>query len=299
MPAREGGKGERGRAGAWSAAPPSGTGYPRPSSWEVSVSPPTLFTDRRLRSSGQRVELPESERSHLRALRLRPGAGVRVTDGEGALWTATLERKGRERPAVRLEEEVPAPPPLPVELAFGVANRKRTLWLVEKAVELGALALQPVEFARSRSVADAARGEAFREKARRRAVSALKQCGGALLPDLRPASDLQPYLAHARALEGPGVLLEGEAGLSLRRALEGWGGEPPARVLLGPEGGLTEEERGMCREAGYRSASLGRRVLRFETAAVAALTVVGQQVEASGAGDGDGGDLSPAEGGGG
>ena len=236
---------------------------------------PTLYTEAEIGRPGQVVELAEGERSHLRALRLSPGDPVRVTDGRGALWGGALDEDGR----VRLDEPAEAAPPIPVELAFGVASRDRTLWLVEKAVELGALGLQPVEMARSRSVADAGRSEAFWQKARRRAISALKQCGGGRLPEIRPACELHAYLAHAGGAGGPKVLLDREAGATLRQRLEGWSGDPPARILLGPEGGLRDDEREEAREADFRLAGLGRRVLRLETAATAALAVAGQQLE--------------------
>ena len=238
---------------------------------------PTLYTEAEMDRPGQVVELAEGERSHLKALRLSPGDPVRVTDGRGSLWGGSLEEDGR----VRLEEPAEAAPPIPVELAFGVASRDRTLWLVEKAVELGALGLQPVEMARSRSVADAGRSEAFWEKARRRAISALKQCGGGRLPEIRPACELHAYLAHAGGARGPRILLDREADASLRQRLDGWSGDPPARILLGPEGGLRDDEREECREAGFLTGRLGGRVLRLETAATAALAVAGQQLEST------------------
>lgn len=238
------------------------------------MSTPTLYTETELARPDQEVSLADSEGNHVRALRLSPGDPVRVTDGRGGLWHGELRPDGR----VRLRRPAEAPPPVPVELAFGVAARDRTLWLVEKAVELGALGLQPVEMSRSRSVADAGRSEAFWEKARKRAVSALKQCGGARLPEIRPVCELHVYLAHAGGAVGPRLLLDRGGEVTLRQGLAEWSGDPPARILLGPEGGLGDEERAACLEAGFRPVALGRRVLRFETAATAALAVAGQQL---------------------
>lgn len=253
------------------------------------MSRPTLFvSDPGPDPVGQRLEL-DGEGGHVRALRLRPGDPCRLTDGGGRLWRARLEDTG-EPPVCRALERLEPPPVLPVELAFGVAAKDRTLWLVEKATELGVLALQPVEFRRSRSVADAGRSRAFWERAARRAVSALKQCGGARLPRFEPVRDLHDLLGRDRraapagevAATGPDVLLDREASIPLRDAVAGWAGHPPLRLLLGPEGGLDPEERAACRDAGFALASLGPRALRFETAAVSALAVAAQHAAAAG-----------------
>lgn len=234
---------------------------------------------------GRKVSLEPGEARHVRSLRLRPGDEVRVTDGAGGLWRARLEA-AEEGARCLLLEPLDAPPLLPVEVAFGVAAGDRTLLLVEKAVELGALSLQPVEFRRSRSVADAGRSGAYWRKAERRAVTALKQCGGARLPEIGPVRDLHDYLDRTRrptpegppAERGPDVLLDRVGKRRLGDALEGWRGRSTLRLLLGPEGGLEDEERRACHQAGFRPATLGPRILRFETAAVAALAVAGDRM---------------------
>lgn len=232
------------------------------------------------------VVLEASEARHVRSLRLAEGDAVHLVDGTGGRWRARLASTGRDEVACEVLEADPAPPPLPVILAFGVAARDRTLWLVEKAVELGALVLQPVEFRRSRSVADAGRSPAFWRKAGRRAEAALKQCGAARLPAIEPVRDLHEVLERTRrptvdgapARDGPDVLLERDAPEELGPVLEdAWTDRRPLRLLLGPEGGLEAEERAACRSAGFRAAALGARVLRFETAAVAALAVAGDR----------------------
>lgn len=228
--------------------------------------------------AGGRVGLEADEARHLQALRAAPGDRLLVTDGRGALWLARLERLERREAACTLLETREPPPGLPAELAFAVANKDRTLWLVEKAVELGARVLQPVEFARSRSVADAARSAGFWRKARRRAVAALKQCGGARLPEIRPVAELPVYLRTVGASEpgAPRLLATAAARRPLGSALGDWDGTSRVLVLVGPEGGLEAEEVATCQDAGFRAVSLGDRVLRFETAAVAALAGVAQ-----------------------
>lgn len=219
----------------------------------------------------------------MRANRLRPGDHLLLTDGAGELWRARLDSSDDAEATCTLVGREEPPPALPVEIGFGIAAKSRTLWLVEKAVELGAVGLQPVEFHRSTSVADAGRSRSFWEKAHRRAISALKQCGGARLPEIGPVRDLHEYVGRDRraapgelvARDGPDLLLDPEGAESLLEALEGWDGRPPLRILLGPEGGLAEGEREAAVEAGFRPVRLGPRTLRFETAAVAALAVAG------------------------
>ena len=113
------------------------------------------------------------------------------------MWGARLSRSAGDSQSCVLVSELDAPPSLPVEVAFGVANKAHTLWLVEKATEMGVARLSPVEFARSRSVADAARPATFWKKAGRRAVSAMKQSGGAWLPELEKVRDLQEFLTQS------------------------------------------------------------------------------------------------------
>ncbi len=238
----------------------------------MSVGPSLLARALDGRSSGEVISIDEDGAGHLRAARMRPGDELRLTDGQGRLWQGRLDALDRHGARCTLTTELPAPSELDVELAFGIAAKPRTLWLVEKAVELGVAALQPIEFTRSRSVSDAARSQGFWAKAERRAVAAMLQCGGASLPSVGRPRDLAAYL-HELEEAGTMIALDAEGDAPLLEALGEWadrGGR--ARLLVGPEGGMTEEERSACRSAGMRFAFLGDRTLRFETAAVAAAT---------------------------
>lgn len=232
-------------------------------------------------------------RRHLRALRLRSGDTVRITDGRGSMWEGRLADPGGETrdPSCQLEKVLPAEPLLPIVLGFGVGAKTRTLWLVEKAVELGVGALQPVEFARSASVADAARSPSFWKKARRRAEAALEQSGGAWLPELRDPVSLTAFLDVEAASFGIGggqaraerLMLTAGADVELSDALAGrtdWNGRNPLLLLVGPEGGVEPEEMRASLDNGFRPVGLGSRTLRFETAAIAAVAVVSQHAAA-------------------
>lgn len=271
------------------------------------VNAPTLFAPRaRGAEAGAELTLEPDEAGHVRALRLRTGDAVQVADGAGGLWVASLTDVSAEAARCRLARRAEPPAGPPLHLAFGVANKSRTLWLVEKAVELGTRELQPLEFARSRSVADAARSRGFWEKARRRAVSAMKQCGGARVPALLPVRELEEWLEagawrsvtpEAEASKDPagegtagagegggiGVLASADAPETLARHLtaRGWRGGTPLTLVIGPEGGLEDGEDEACVRAGLAPVSLGPRTLRFETAAVAGSAVAAQMVDGS------------------
>lgn len=240
---------------------------------ELGSAPVLYLEDAARRRAGEIVGLARTEVRHLRALRLSPGDGLRLTDARGVLWAA---RVGGGNAEARLIERLDPPPPLDVELWAAVGNKQATLWLVEKAAEFGLRRLHPVETARSASVADAGRSAGFWEKARRRALAAVKQSGSAWAPEITPPASLEDRLQSDEA-GGIRVVLDLE-GPPLAAVLEDWSASTERPTLLvGPEGGLEESERSACASAGFRAASLGPTVLRFETAAVAALAVAAQR----------------------
>jgi 16S rRNA (uracil1498-N3)-methyltransferase len=246
---------------------------------------PTLFAPGISgREIGEVLILDEDESRHVRALRLAAGAQVRLTDGRGILWDARLTSVGGRSTECTLDVRLIQSEALPVELVFAVGNKAHVMWLVEKATEMGVSRLQPLESERTRSLAEAGRSPAFWDKAGHRAVSAMKQSGGAWLPVIEPSCPLDDYLDRQAPSSGPGmgaepllVRLDG-SGVGLRRRLEPWDGVGTVRMLVGPEGGWSAGEVARLDEAGFLPGSLGPLVLRFETAALAGLAVVAQQV---------------------
>lgn len=219
---------------------------------------------------GATVELDEAAAHHAAVKRLQAGDRVRLTSGDGRRAAGVIEMLGKKRLSVAVDgssvEQVRAL--THVELWAPVGDRERMLLLAEKSVELGASAWRPIVYRRSRSVTPRGEGEAFRDKVRLRMIGALEQCGGAWLPTLYPDTSLDAALRDAgRAglvLDVAGPPLATLAG-SLRA---------PVAIALGPEGGLEEEELALFRDTGWRAASLGANVLRFETAGIAALALV-------------------------
>ena len=220
---------------------------------------------------GAEVELGEAPARHAMVKRLATGDPVRLSSGDGRRARGVIAELAKRhlRIAVAHDSVETVRAPAYVELWAPVGDRERMLLLAEKAVELGASAWRPIVYRRSRSVSPRGDGEAFRDKVRSRMIGALEQSGAPWLPALHAEVEL-----HA-ALEGPpelfGILLDpaGDPLVGLHHAVRA-----PVAIALGPEGGLDDDERSRFIAAGWRSASIGANVLRFETAGIAALALV-------------------------
>lgn len=220
---------------------------------------------------GAKVALPEHTAHHAReVLRLRPGADVRVFDGQGAEFEATLDEVSRRVVSARLGPLVPVRPESPLHLVLAVAPLRgdRMELVIQKATELGASEIWPVVTVRT----DAAARPALRGSRDRRwdrvAAGAAEQCGRATLPRLESTVKLEDLLA--RPFAGTRAFLLETGGAPPLAGFE----RPPALLLLvGPPGGLAPAEVERLGAAGYLPASLGPRILRSETAAVAAVAL--------------------------
>ena len=231
-----------------------------------------LYVPGPLAAAGE-VQLPESAAAHVsRVLRLRPGDPLLLFDGSGADFRAELATAGGSRARVRVLEQVPglAESPLRVTLVQAVSRGERMDWTLQKATELGVRRIRPV-FS-TRSVVRLDGGQAERRLRHWEAVvaSACEQCGRSVLPVVEPPVDLARHLAEppgaaARLLLGP----RSPDTLAARAA-----GLADVELLIGPEGGLDEAETGAALAAGYSAVRLGPRVLRTETAGIAALAVL-------------------------
>jgi len=149
-----------------------------------------------------------------------------------------------------------------------IADRDRMLWCAEKCAELGATSWTPILWNRSRSVAPRGEGAAFRERVRARMRSALVQSHGWWLPHVPDDTSIDSALANAPS-SGTRLVLDACGQPIGRESLTA-----PVTVAVGPEGGIESDELQRFRAARFRPVSLGANVLRFETAAVAALAIV-------------------------
>ena len=232
------------------------------------VSDATFFAAEEALVAGGLVTLGEETAHHARVRRLGAGALLTLTDGVGHVAHATLLRLAKSGLTAQVIEVTVVPAPRALHLLVPIADRDRMLWLAEKAAELGLTSWRPVLWRRSRSVKPRGEGPTFVARVRQRMVAALEQGGGAWLPAIYP--DAVPERAVAGVPDGTKMFVDvdGAPVLSLAPLA------PAVTIAVGPEGGLEESEKELLARCGFRSASLGPSILRFETAGVAALGVV-------------------------
>ena len=221
---------------------------------------PRLFVRRPLSEGGQ-VELDANQANYLgNVMRLGVGAELLLFDGRSGEWLARIADAGKKRMTLGVERKTREPESVPdVWLAFAPVKRAQTDWLVEKATELGAARLIPVMT--QRTIAERVKLERLGAIA----IEAAEQCGRTVLPEIAEPTALRDLLRDTtRTL----YFADESGGLPAADAFK----PGPATILTGPEGGFTDEERAAVRAT--RNAvpiSLGPRILRAETAALAAL----------------------------
>jgi 16S rRNA (uracil1498-N3)-methyltransferase len=225
------------------------------------------------RIAGGRARLTAEARHYLKTvLRLRPGDEVEVFDGAGGAWTAALGQ-GDE---LALGPRRDAPPPgARLWLAFALPKGEKGDLVVQKATELGVERLLPFAAARSVVKLDPRRGAERARRWRRIAAEAARQCGRAEVPEVDEPAPLAAVL-EATPRDFRRLVFHGAGGERLADLAD-----PRASghlLVVGPEGGLEPAEVDRCLAAGARVASLGPRVLRAETAALAAVALLQHRV---------------------
>ena len=225
-------------------------------------------------AAGRRITLPETAGHHVaRVLRLAAGDALTVFDGRGGEYRATLVRVSRAAVEVDVgaHDPVDRESALAVELGQGICKGDRMDLVVQKATELGARIICPVVCERTVVKLDAARAERRMTHWRAIAVHAAQQSGRTRVPEVAGVEDVGAWLA--RGGTGPAFVFSPRAGASLSDLAPPAAGEP-VRLLVGPEGGLSPREVERAGAAGFTGLRLGPRVLRTETAALAALAAL-------------------------
>jgi 16S rRNA (uracil1498-N3)-methyltransferase len=224
-------------------------------------------------TAGKRVVVEGSAVNHItRVLRLRSGDALTVFDGSGGEFGARIEEFRKDAVVVAVEEHRPLDreSPLTLTLAQGISRGERMDWIIQKATELGTSKIVPLFTKRSMVRLDERQAERKIQHWRAIAVAACEQCGRNKVPELGTPIDFFDVLpadssGATRLLLSPTGDLRIEDLQDTAKAIT---------VLIGPEGGLDDVEQEAALAAGFKAVRLGPRVLRTETAAIAALTII-------------------------
>jgi len=234
---------------------------------------------------GALLELPAGAARHVQVLRLQPGDGITLFDGESSgEFNASVTQMGRSNVQVQVGEFVPTQrePGLRVHLAVGMPANERMDWLVEKAAELGVASIQPLMTERSVLRLSGERADKKIAHWHSVAVAACEQCGGNRVPLIHPVKTLAQWLAGHVASTQTASAARSPLGLLLSLKPDSLGVRDAAErasavdisFVSGPEGGLSPSEEEAVLAAGLVAVTLGPRVLRAETAALVALTAL-------------------------
>jgi 16S rRNA (uracil1498-N3)-methyltransferase len=226
--------------------------------------------------------LPAGAARHVQVLRMQPGDELTLFDGNGGEYAAKVERMGRSEVTVQVEHHlaVEREAPRAVHLAIGMPANERMDWLVEKATELGVASIQPLMTARGVLRLAGERADKKRAHWEAIAIAACEQCGRNRLPLIHPVRALGGWIDTPPIDDAERFVLSlAERSCNMREirerasttALRG------ACVLSGPEGGLSAAEEQDAIARGFAPLTLGPRVLRAETAALAALALLAGQ----------------------
>lgn len=221
--------------------------------------------------SGRVIELDRARGHYLKnVLRLKPGAAFFLFNGRAALdYEATLVTDGKKlRAEIGAARKLATESAINSQILLGLGRSDQVDWSIQKTTELGVNHISLFNAERTQSPLKPAQLEKKLAHWRGVAISACEQCGRAVLPEIQFHPDLGQALTASDA--GTKILLDFD-GDPLASTLEN--APTPVAILLGPEGGLNAGEIELARDSGFRPTSLGKRVLRFETAAAAALAI--------------------------
>lgn len=226
-------------------------------------------------STGAELLLPAGAARHVQVLRLQPGDGITLFNGQGGEFEATVARMGRSEVAVTVgaHQPVEREAARAVTLAIGMPANERMDWLVEKATELGVANIQPLLTERCVLRLKGERAEKKVAHWQAVAEAACEQSGRNRVPVVAPVRELAHWLTEMPAAGARWVLSLREGVRPARDLLVP--GPAALTVVLGPEGGLSSGEEDRLLASGFVPASLGPAVLRSETAALAALVLAG------------------------
>jgi len=230
-----------------------------------------IFTENKLQAE-QTIELDKNASTHLlRVLRLVAGDSVELFNGDGNNYNATISAVGK-RAKLDIHTQQPGlrPSPLNITLVQGISRGDRMDFSVQKAVELGVQSIQPVFSEKSKVRLDGERLEKKIQHWRAVVISACEQCGRSDLPEIFPAISLAELFKTHRSELSLVLAFGDHPDLASASSLA----KGKLSVLIGPESGLSEQEIIQAVNTGWTACQLGPRILRTETATIAALSVI-------------------------
>ena len=219
-------------------------------------------------------ELPPNAAHHAhRVLRLRVGDAVQIFDGEGHACDGLINTISGKQVEINITRSCPTrnTAPLNIVLAQAMTSSEKMDWIVQKATELGAAVVQPVQTQRSVAKLNQERAEKRTEHWHGVVIAACEQSGRNDLMQVHAPIDLSHWLANMKDQVGSKFILLPDGATTLHAQAKPQG---QIILLIGPEGGFSPEEAVMAKQAGFIPVLLGPRVLRTETAALAGITAL-------------------------
>ena len=219
---------------------------------------------------GARVALPKEAAHHaVRVLRMGEGDAVSLFNGDNHVYRARILRIEKQDMLVLIESRVAlsCESTLSLLLVQGISSGERMDYTLQKAVELGVAAIQPIQAERSVVKLTGERREKRMQHWRNVVTAACEQCGRNQVPEVKAVAGLMEWLGEPGA-EGQRILLAPDAEMRLRELAQPTGA---VTLAVGPEGGFSDKEQAALLQYGFTPVKLGPRVLRTETAALAAL----------------------------
>ena len=217
------------------------------------------------------------ELTHLmKVLRLRAGDFVTVFDNSGWEHEAVIETLTSERGELKIVEShhTGREPSVPITLALGLTKGEKLDWTIEKATELGVTTIIPLSSTFTVPKLDREKIQKRAERWRKIAVSAAKQCGRSRIPEVRSLCSFENFLSDPWPETLKLIFWENETEQSVGELFQKCREAKNLLLAIGPEGGFSKREVELASAQGFQSVHMGRRILRAETAALAALTLV-------------------------
>ena len=235
---------------------------------------------------GERVMVTGEDVNHMKnVLRMKPGERVRISDGSDLDYYCTIQSLEADQILLHVDGKEASSMELPVEICLfqGLPKSDKMELIIQKAVELGAVTVVPVAMKRSVVRLDAKKAAAKTRRWNAIAQSAAKQSGRMIIPQVLEPVSFEEAVKQAASMEYKLLPYENEEGMEgVRRILSGLagdvkgttGGKKQVGIFIGPEGGFEPSEVELAEKAGWNRISLGRRILRTETAGMALLSVL-------------------------